>query len=135
MWILNICVFASTSENEVLIFYFKKIILKIEKELLSTVYVFVFFYKKFMSKQRIPPFYTIPPFSPTLPFLEKIFHPHPYCQIRGSQSPLKRRSLNNGYVRQHLFLKTTCINLIFLHNHKKQTQMFNQNHSLALHSI
>ena len=26
-------------------------------------------------------------FSPTPPFLGKVFHPHPYCQIRGSQSP------------------------------------------------
>ena len=27
-------------------------------------------------------------FHSTPPFLEKIFHPHPYCQIRGCQSPL-----------------------------------------------
>ena len=40
-----------------------------------------------MSKQRIPPFQTISPFSPTPPFLEKIFHHHPYCQIRRSRSP------------------------------------------------
>ena len=26
-----------------------------------------------------------PTFSPTSPFLEKIFDPHPYCQIRGTQ--------------------------------------------------
>ena len=35
-----------------------------------------------MLKQR-----TISPFRPALPFLEKIFHPNPYCQIRGSQFP------------------------------------------------
>ena len=40
------------------------------------------FYKNFMLKQR-----TISPFRPALPFLEKIFHPNPYCQIRGSQFP------------------------------------------------
>ena len=34
-----------------------------------------------MSKQRIPPF------SPTPTFLGKIFHPQPYCQIRGNQPP------------------------------------------------
>ena len=35
-----------------------------------------------MPKQR-----TISPFRPALPFLQKIFHPNPYCQIRGSQFP------------------------------------------------
>ena len=33
-----------------------------------------------MSKQRISPFLNNPGFSPTPPFLEKIFHSHPYCQ-------------------------------------------------------
>ena len=28
--------------------------------------------------------------------LEKIFHPHPYCQIRGSQSPLYNRGSGGG---------------------------------------
>ena len=31
--------------------------------------------------------------NPTPPFLEKLFHPHPYCQIRGSQYLLP---LHNG---------------------------------------
>ena len=53
---IYICTFASTSENEPLILYFKKIILKIYKKLSSIVNIFVFFYKKFMSKQNIPPF-------------------------------------------------------------------------------
>ena len=44
------------------------------------------FQKNFMSKQRIPPFLNFPPFSPTLHFLEKIFHPRPYYQTWGSQS-------------------------------------------------
>ena len=35
-----------------------------------------------MSSKESLPFLTI------APFLEKIFHPHPYCQIRGTQSPL-----------------------------------------------
>ena len=35
-----------------------------------------------MLRQRIPRFSRNPR------FLEKIFHPHPYSQIRGSQSPL-----------------------------------------------
>ena len=41
-----------------------------------------------MSKQRISPFLSSPPFSPTLVFLEKYLIPHPYCQIKGSQFPL-----------------------------------------------
>ena len=28
--------------------------------------------------------------------LEKIFHPHPYCQIRGSQSPLYKGGSGGG---------------------------------------
>ena len=49
---------------------------------------FCLLYKNFMSKQRISPFLDNPPFSPTPPFLEKIFHPHPNCQIRGIRFPL-----------------------------------------------
>ena len=49
---------------------------------------FCLLYKNFTSKQRISPFLDNPPFSPTPPFLEKIFHPHPNCQIRGIRFPL-----------------------------------------------
>ena len=49
------CIFPSTTENEAPILYFKKIILKIL------------------------------PFSPTHPYLEKLFRPHLYCNNRGSQ--------------------------------------------------
>ena len=50
---------------------------------------FYLLYKNFMSKQSIPPLSKQPPaFSPTPPFLEKKFHPHTYCQKRGTQSPL-----------------------------------------------
>ena len=55
--------------------------------------------KNFMSKQRIP-FLNNLPFNPTPPILEKIFHPHPYCQIRGSQSSLYNKGSSN-YVRWH----------------------------------
>ena len=44
------------------------------------------FYLIFISNQRILPFLDNPPYSQTPPFPEKIFHPHPYCQIRGTQS-------------------------------------------------
>ena len=87
MWILDICIFTSTSENGVLILHIKKIILKIKKKMQSTVNTFAFFIE-FMSKQRNPLSKQSLPFSPTPPFLEKIFHCHPYCQIRGSQFPL-----------------------------------------------
>ena len=43
------------------------------KKLQSTVKIFAFFMK--ILCQRITPFLNNPPFSPTSPFLEKIFHP------------------------------------------------------------
>ena len=47
-----------------------------------------------MSNQRIPPtFLTIPP------FLEKIFHLHPYCQVKGTQSPLYKERVEEGGVK------------------------------------
>ena len=50
-----------------------------------------------MSKQRVPPILTIHPFSPTRPFLAKIFHPQPYCQIRGTQSlPFQKDVVGGG---------------------------------------
>ena len=84
MWILNICIFASASEIGVLVLYFRKLILRIQKKK-KTVKHYKYFclhYKSFMSSKESLPFLTI------APFLEKIFHPHPYCQIRGTQSPL-----------------------------------------------
>ena len=48
------------------------------KKLESIVNIFVFFVK--ISCQRKE--------SPRLPFLRKIFHLHPYCQIRRTQCPL-----------------------------------------------
>ena len=86
MWILNMCIFASLSENGALIF--KKSNFENLKKLQSTVNIFVFPYKNVMLKQRIPLFLNNPHFSLTPPFLKKIFHPYPYYQIRGSQSPL-----------------------------------------------
>ena len=62
MRILNICVFASTSDNRALILYFQKKNLKIKK-------------KTCQSKES--------PFSPTPPFQEKNNSSHPSCQIWG----------------------------------------------------
>ena len=43
-------------------------------------------------KPKSPPFLSPPPpFSLILLFLEKIFLPHSYCQIRGTQSPIYKR--------------------------------------------
>ena len=51
-----------------------------------------------MTKQRIPPISKQSfPFRPTLPFLEKIFHYHPYCRIRRSQSPLCKGGMAFNY--------------------------------------
>ena len=55
------------------------------KEIGNSFNIFVFFIKKFMSKQIIYPFLHNPLFSPTPPFLEKLFHLHPYCK---NSSPL-----------------------------------------------
>ena len=75
---LNLCeylihVFVSTNENRALILYFKKIISN----------NFVFFIK-ISCQSKESSFLSIPLLSPTAPFQEKIFHLHPYCQIRGS---------------------------------------------------
>ena len=68
-------------------FIFQKNNVRNFKKLQSIKY-FCLFWKYFMSKQRILPFLNNPPFCPTPTYLEKIFHPHPDCQIRGSQPPL-----------------------------------------------
>ena len=88
MWILNICIFASTSENGALILYFKKIILKIQKKpnkqtnkKLKHCKYFSIFCKNVMSKQRL----TL--FSLTPPFLEKIFHPTLIGKLEEVHSP------------------------------------------------
>ena len=76
MWILNICVFASTSENGALILYFRKYNFESFKKLQSIVNIFVFFIEiRYQSKESNLHF------SPTPPFPEKIF-PRPYCQIK-----------------------------------------------------
>ena len=78
----------STSKNGALILFFKKKKkknLKNLKKLQSIVNIFVFFIKTRI-KGKSSPFLNNLPFSPT-PFLEKIFYPHSYCQIRGSCSP------------------------------------------------
>ena len=54
MCILNICIFASASENGALIFIFHKTNFENSKKLEGIVNIFVFFYKNFGSKQRIP---------------------------------------------------------------------------------
>ena len=81
MRILNICVFTSASEIGALILYFKKLILRIKKKTGKQ--------QKFHVKAKNPshPFLDNTLFSSTAPFLQKIFQPHPYCQLRGTKSP------------------------------------------------
>ena len=86
MRILTIGAFASISENGALDIIFQKNNMENLKKLEIAVNIFVFFIKtscqckeSTLSKQS--------PFSLTPSFLE-MFHPHPYCQIKGSQSPL-----------------------------------------------
>ena len=57
------------------------------KKLESIVDSFVFCIKISCQSKESPLSKESPSFSPTPPFLEKIFHLHPYCQTTGSQSP------------------------------------------------
>ena len=60
-------------------------------------------------KAKNPPLFNNTHFSPTPPFLEKIFHLYPYCQLRSSLSPLVKGVGGEGGVE--LFEKRP----IFLH--------------------
>ena len=91
MWILNIFVFGFASENGTLILCCKKITLS--------------FIKKFDAKAKSPPpLSTQFPFSPTPPFLEKIYHPHPYCHTWGTQPPLLYKRKYVSFIPWLLFL-------------------------------
>ena len=80
MWILNIFVFGFASENGTLILCCKKTTLS--------------FVKKFDAKAKSPPPLSKQfPFSPTPPFLEKIYHPHPYCHTWGTQDSFIKGSM------------------------------------------
>ena len=48
--------------------------------------IVVFYIKISSQNKEPPPLSKQSPFSSTSPFQEEIFHLHPYCQIRGSQS-------------------------------------------------
>ena len=91
MWILNIFAFGFASENGTLILCCKKITLS--------------FVKKFDAKAKSPPPFSKQfPFSPTPPFLEKIYHPHPYCHTWGTQTPLLYKRKYVSFIPWLLFL-------------------------------
>ena len=56
------------------------------------------------SKEPPPPFSKQFPFSPTPPFLEKIYHPHPYCHTWGTQTPLLYKRKYVSFIPWLLFL-------------------------------
>ena len=58
--------------------------LKNNFENLEIILIFSSFLRKFHIKVKNPPplYKKSLPLSPTTPFLEKIFHSHPYCQVR-----------------------------------------------------
>ena len=90
--IQNIYVFATNHENGVRILYFKENNFENLVKLQSIVNNLIFFIKMSNVKPKSPPFLSPPPpFSLILLFLEKIFLPHSYCQIRGTQSPIYKR--------------------------------------------
>ena len=93
MWILNTCVFASTSENGPLNLSFKKLFWKFKKNCKAFWY-FCLFYKNFMSKQSVPPFLNNPPISPTPPFLEEnILSPPLLPNLKNSIRPFVKRGV------------------------------------------
>ena len=77
-------------------FVFQKNNFKNLNKLQSIVNIFVFFIWKRI-KESNPTFLNNTHFSSTPPFLGKTFHPHPYCQIRGSQFPLYKRRGEGGF--------------------------------------
>ena len=85
MRILNIFIFCLCKWNWDTDFIFHKTNIKNSKKTGKHYNFFCLLYKNFMSKQRIPP--NNSPFTPTPLFLEKIFYPSPFFQIRGTQSP------------------------------------------------
>ena len=74
------------------------------KKLESIIFnVFVFFKKICQSEEPpLPLSKLFPPVSPIPPFLEKIFHPHPNFQIRGSQPPFPFVKGGSNYVMDKL---------------------------------
>ena len=111
MRILTIWAFASISENGALDIIFQKNNTENLKKLEIAVNIFVFFIKtscqckeSTLSKQS--------PFSLTPSFLE-MFHPHPYCQIKGSQSPLCKWGMFELF---YLFSKQLLLSLYIIEN-------------------
>ena len=69
-------------------FVFQKTDFENSKKLESIVNIFVFFIEISSESKESPLSRQFSLFSSTRLFLEKIFHPHSYCLIRGTQSPL-----------------------------------------------
>ena len=86
MWILNICVFSSTSETGALILYFSKLILGIQKTEKHCKYFF-FFTKISCQSEESPISKQSPLFSPTPPILEKDISSPPLLSNYRTQSP------------------------------------------------
>lgn len=89
--IQNIYVFATNHENGVRILYFKENNFENLVKLQSIVNNLIFFIKISCQTKESPLSKPPPSFSLILLFLEKIFLPHSYCQIRGTQSPIYKR--------------------------------------------
>ena len=80
-------------------------LLKIPKNWKALFLMFLSFFKKICQSEEppLPLSKQFPPFSPIPPFLEKIFHPHPNFQIRGSQPPFPFVKGGSNYVMDKLF--------------------------------
>ena len=86
---VNICIFIPTSRNGALMLCFEILNNDFKNSnKLKIILMFLFFVKiQYKSEESLPTPHSkqLPAFSPTCPFVGKIFYPHPYCQIRGSQ--------------------------------------------------
>ena len=93
----------STSENGALNLYFKKKKKILAKKQAAKHCKYSCLFYKNQRKESLP-------FSPTPPFLEKIFYPHVYCQIRGSQSPsLYKGLVSSNYLSCKILKSNICL--------------------------
>ena len=79
----------------------------------GTDFIFLLFIKISCQSKEFSALSKQPSFSLTPPFLEKIFHPHLYCQIRGTQSLLYKggEGSNYVYIRKTLFIFVPIFNM------------------------
>ena len=109
--------------------YFKRNNFENLKKLQSIVNIFVFFIKISRQNKESPPFLNNHSFSTrNPPFLKRVFQPHPYCQIRGSQSPLCQGGgfelCRIPYISSIILFDKANIDLLYRLNYEAFDRMF-----------